>query len=52
MTEDELWMVIGIFLILFVVIILYFLFSHQDFLKTILQIALNLKIPTPWKKLG
>ncbi len=43
--EDELWLVLGIIVLIIIIIGLYLIFTRTD----IIQFLLNLKIPKPWK---
>lgn len=52
MIEDELWIVLGIILLLIVAIFSYLVFTHPKFSEFISNAIKNFKMPTPWKKLS
>lgn len=50
MIEDELWIVLGIVLLLIVGILIYLAITNPKFRELVTNLILNLKIPKPWKK--
>lgn len=50
MIEDELWIVLGIVLLLIVGILIYLAVTHPKFREILTNLILNFKLPKPWKK--
>ncbi|MEM4772810.1 MAG: hypothetical protein QW648_02250 [Nanoarchaeales archaeon] len=50
MIEDELWIVLGIILLIIVGILVYLAITNPKFQELIKNMIWNLKIPKSWKK--
>jgi len=49
MIEDELWLILGIVILIVIAILIYLIFTNEEFVKDLINFTLSFRLPKPWK---
>jgi len=49
MIEDELWLILGIVILIAVAVLIYLIFTNPEFVNMLKEFILSFRLPKPWK---